>query len=384
MTGLIPVRVARKEHKDRVIGINTEASSASAAEWRRRQAESKGTASIDEAMLSAARKGKAKAKDVEVVGSTWFKGMWQDDDDPNDKTIKDEPVDDDAVGGFDGDGEAENPAAPKRAENKLSQPDQSRKRSHKGKARRQLSAVLEPPSTLQTEEEKEEWHRHQLALATLRDELGSIDINGDQDQDVMTGNTEDQPRDQKADRVYLFQFPPVVPDLNPMISKIKSEKATSNVRPEDNPPVNADVDSSTHQKTAPQITTPAAKSSVKNPIRIEDDVKPSTGLEDSKHMPRLASGRVGKLRVHASGRATLSWGGTSLELHMGIPANFLQDVVVLQMPRSKQSFTDAADGDDEKSEDVGEAAESSEGIALGLGQVRGKFIVTPDWEEIVG
>ena len=80
----------------------------------------------------------------------------------------------------------------------------------------------------------------------------------------------------------------------------------------------------------------------------------------------LASGKVGKLRVHKSGRTTLDWGGTSLELHAGMEASFLQDIVIAKTyPPEERVGRDA-------------------GQAMSFGRVFGKFVVTPDFEEIVG
>ena len=77
--------------------------------------------------------------------------------------------------------------------------------------------------------------------------------------------------------------------------------------------------------------------------------------------------------MYESGRATLSWGGTSFAVAMGTDAHFLQDVVLARMPSGTGQTTGKP----------GQAPERK-GEAMALGQVRGKFVVTPDWSEIIG
>ena len=71
-------------------------------------------------------------------------------------------------------------------------------------------------------------------------------------------------------------------------------------------------------------------------------------------------GFIGKLVVRESGKVELSWGGTSMVLGRGVSANFLSTVVVTE-----------------------NKAEDPEGVAIGMGQVMGKFVVTPDWEKML-
>lgn len=73
------------------------------------------------------------------------------------------------------------------------------------------------------------------------------------------------------------------------------------------------------------------------------------------------------MRVHESGRTTLDWGGTSYELTPGNKASFLQEVASLNMrPENERAAP----------EDAGEA--------ISLGRVKGKFVVVPNWGEMLG
>ena len=73
---------------------------------------------------------------------------------------------------------------------------------------------------------------------------------------------------------------------------------------------------------------------------------------------------------------------------MGQDAHFLQDVLVVRMfdDQVKESGEDG-DHDEAAAAAAAVAMDSSRGgiggEALGLGQVRGKFVVTPNWEEIL-
>ncbi|KAK3109479.1 hypothetical protein LTR53_017232 [Teratosphaeriaceae sp. CCFEE 6253] len=103
-----------------------------------------------------------------------------------------------------------------------------------------------------------------------------------------------------------------------------------------------------------------------------DDTAPAAAATPSRATNAVA-GAVGKLRIHASGRATLDWGGTMLEVGMGGEVGFLQDVVVLGLPdRKKGAAGEGASGDEQ--EEAGE--EEEQGWAMGMGQVKGKYIST--------
>ena len=77
-------------------------------------------------------------------------------------------------------------------------------------------------------------------------------------------------------------------------------------------------------------------------------------------------GWIGKLIVRESGRVELCWGGTNLLVGRGVDAGFLTTGVMVDMI--------------EKGPPGGGAPE---GKALSMGQVMGKFVVTPDWDKMV-
>lgn len=350
---LAPVRVTRREHVDRVVGVNTE-KSADTAGLNLKDADGRDVAAAGNAQAATTRK--ARHKDLEVVKSERkWKGVWENEDDvQNTVRIKDEPVDDDAIPALpEASTTAEAPPEDVVEEPVIkpsSSPEMSKKALAKKPRRRRPSSFRDKKPVLQTEEELQEFHRHQQDLETLADELGTIQVNAsssqDADGDAAMKDSENQLKDKKADRVYLFQLPPIVPDLCLSSSAIKAEPKSPTLhrdttKPDPIPPTN---------------TTQTA-------IKVEDEESASVITPG----PNLASGLAGKLRVYKSGRATLSWGGTSLELNMGLRTQFLQDAVLARIVPPSERVS-ANDG----------------GEVMAFGQIKGKFVVTPDWDEVVG
>jgi DNA-directed RNA polymerase III subunit RPC4 len=148
------------------------------------------------------------------------------------------------------------------------------------------------------------------------------------------------PRDGMA---YLFQIPPLMPQL--LAPSVKSEPSDPQPAP-----------SALTQKPDPKI-------------KLEDGGGGFSQLSvtDSSNTTRFSSGLVGKMRVHESGRTTLDWGGTSFELTPANKVGFLQEVVNMEIiPEAKKVVPEEG------------------GDATSLGTVKGKFIVTPDWDVMLG
>lgn len=326
--GFLPVRIGRKEHKERVIGINTEASTEASAKLLQ-QAEASGSAPTADVLERTTQKAKGKMKDLEITGERKpYKGMWQEDDRP-DVEVKSEPLSDEEMAGAEqvGIGASSNKAG-KQAEQL---PTEERKSKPRGK----------PEPNLQTDEERAEWARFQSNLQHIRAELGpatelqTVDGSGDVNMtDAAANASKPSVRD---DHVYLFQFPPIMPDLLlPGVKKEPSDAQPSNSQP---PPGGELV--------------------------IKKEEESVNSLAQIPEGPRLSSGKVGKLRVHQSGRTTLDWGGTSYELTPGNQASFLQEVVSVHVVPEKDRVVE---------EDAGEA--------ISFGRVKGKFVVTPDFSQL--
>ncbi|KAF2705832.1 hypothetical protein K504DRAFT_413746 [Pleomassaria siparia CBS 279.74] len=307
----LPVRIGRKEHHDRVVGINTEASAETPVKIQ--PTEATNMASTTEASEGILRKGKGKAKDFEITG-VQIK--------PEPVSDNEEPVPAEEVGIFE--------ASNKALENQEPQSPESEK---KGKARVKFA----PEPVMQTDEDRQEWARFQSNLRHIRAELGpnpeAVDATGDAvmaDSADAAGKSKMSVRD---NNVYLFQVPPVMPDLLP-----------PTVKPE--------------ESNEPLVTAPSTQQA---PIKIEEGTTGATAKAG------ITSGFVGKLRVHESGRTTLDWGGTSYELNPGHKASYLQEVVSLNVVPEKDRV-----------------AEEDGGDATSYGRVKGKFVVVPAWEKMLG
>lgn len=81
---------------------------------------------------------------------------------------------------------------------------------------------------------------------------------------------------------------------------------------------------------------------------------------------QLPAGRVGKLNVHASGRVSMDWGGISFELDRATAVDFLQEALIVSTPPSAEEV----DAEDDKR-------------VWAMGQLSGKFTVTPDWSKML-
>ncbi|TGO45422.1 hypothetical protein BOTNAR_0671g00030 [Botryotinia narcissicola] len=211
---------------------------------------------------------------------------------------------------------------------------------------------------IQTEEDKFEYERYLEDVDILAEELrllrgtvdktakdkgkgNAVDVDGDVGMDGEQEQDEAQPEANHADgRIYLFQFPPVLPRLfNPQVENSDDVVVTQSSEKVD----------LTDEK--------------ENGIKKESEeviIKTEPNLAQENEALVSEQGYIGKLVVRKSGKVELDWGGTSMAVGRGVPAAFLSQIVLAEDPKG----------------------EAPEGVATGLGKVMGKFIVTPDWEKI--
>jgi DNA-directed RNA polymerase III subunit RPC4 len=351
-SGLPPIRITRKDHVERVKSVNTDASSATSAAIRQ-QAKDSG-ASVEDVAESALRKGKSTAQGGSTAQTTRpFRGVWGNEGDD----IKQEPMDErpDGAHGKDHDGAGSVHLSP------TSSPERGKKPRTR-RPRRPSSPIL------QTEEERREYDIKRENLRLLREELGSGTTN-DRDKDGdQTMADADSPPDTRQDRLYLFQFPPVLPAL---VDPEKPEWEEGEQQPGD------------------------------GAIKVEDEAPLDKHGERSDpkgdRFPRLDRGMAGKLRVHESGRCTISWGSIEMDVNMGIDSQFLQDIVYVDMTKSQQKPAGqqenvakpeegGEDSEQQKTNGKGKEPQTTETKheAMSLGQVKGKFVVTPNWDDLFG
>jgi DNA-directed RNA polymerase III subunit RPC4 len=315
---LVPIRIARVPHKERGFGSKVDRSA------KKEDAAVKvDTIEGDDITAKPKPKERQKARDVEVVAETsGFHAVYSDSesDSKPKPQIKSEPDVEDARDKF---------SSPSMVDETPS----SLKGKGKDKAKpRTLSSnsCEEYDEEIELDREEEERRRNDLDL--VRTELGKSDADGDP---VMS---DAEAGEQRAEKVYLFQFPPTLPDLEPIVVK-------------------PDPDASNENGDIMQLDPPSNASK-------------TITIKDEPQIAKLPSGAVGKMRVHASGRVAMDWGGMSLCLGAGARADFLQTVVATTLPDQK----DNAAG----------SASIEEGQAINLGRIKEKFVVTPNWEELLG
>jgi DNA-directed RNA polymerase III subunit RPC4 len=284
---LLPVRIGRREHVERAVAINTEASSEAAAKILQ-QAEATGGEIKAEPVDLVTRKGKGKAKDLEITGVRRpYKGMWQEDDE-SDVPVKAEPLSDD---------EAMPDAVPV-GNTELSEPVANGAKLKKEPKIRIRSKKGQEP-VLQTEEEKQEHARFNMFQNAVRFELGP---DGDETAEPRTEST------------YIFQLPPIAPRAK--VGDVKTE-------PEPAP-----------------VPAPGTKV-VKKTVKADPDKTKTQAM-------LLGDSAVGKIRVHESGRTTLLWGGKVYDMIASNPADSVGEVMeVNHIPENMRVVPeDHGDGSD--------------------------------------
>ncbi|KAM0204339.1 hypothetical protein ACHAPI_000092 [Fusarium lateritium] len=189
----------------------------------------------------------------------------------------------------------------------------------------------------------------QTDLEILANELGAVEIS-----DGEEGKTEGPSN--KDGRMYLFQFPPILPPLKP----VAQPKSASKVKPEPGQDDDNILES-----------TPAAADA--DPVDLTDDMNGTgfniPGFEDPEQkagfMSSLLSsgGMVGQLKVRKSGRVEMDWSGSTMELSPATGMNFLTTAVIIEE-------------NDEKPRPGVVGGES-----IGMGKIMGRFVLAPKWDE---
>lgn len=185
-------------------------------------------------------------------------------------------------------------------------------------------------------------------------------------------------------KLFLFQLPPLTPFLIdpsaiPEEPEVKVEQS-GDTRTATIPTTTIDATTGSEVKKDPDA--PATKTGKRGP---EFD-----GLLTASEPQRLPSGIVGKLRVHKSGKVSLDWGGTDMEVRWGSEVGFLQDVVLVKSGDEHKGENGAGDDREEDEDDVvggrrtTDGATKAQGVGktYALGQVRKKLVLVPDWVKL--
>ncbi|KAL1863555.1 hypothetical protein Plec18167_000649 [Paecilomyces lecythidis] len=348
--GLRPIRVERHEHEDRVVSVNMEEGSSTSANLRRQAQEKAGD---DNALF------------VEEEVPT--------DTEPQ---VKKEPTDGDeimtdAIPRAEEAGEASFisddgflPTQKVRVRRKVSIKDKEKEKE------KVPPAAKDPRSLLRTKEEIEEFERHENDLKAMIDllaveekpsapeptveapgtgEAGAVEADADASEKELS--TEEQlAKDKHAGQLFLLQFPPMTPNLiSPSAEGAEGGEG-------------GEAPAETDQPDGSAIKREENGAEVEEIQVAQEPTKVVTAANQ-----HLRAGRVGKLNLHASGRVTLDWGGISFELDRATEVDFLQEALIV-------SNASTATTDDEFAE---------EKRVWAMGQLSGKFVVTPDWEAIL-
>ena len=180
----------------------------------------------------------------------------------------------------------------------------------------------------------------------LASELGAVTVHED-------GETKTEGPANKDGRMYLFQFPPLLPPIKQVAapqpkSKVKEEPNAVNMldavpSASDAAPVDLTLEEASRQATAE-----------------EEEEEERDGFR-SQLLPQ--GGMIGKLNVRKSGKVELDWGGMTLEMSPAAGMNFLTTAVIVEE-------------NDEKPQD---GVIGGDGIAMG--KIMGRFVLAPVWNE---
>lgn len=226
----------------------------------------------------------------------------------------------------------------------------------KAKPRRPSDKKAKMP-VMQTEEDRSEWGRHLEDIEILRKELGGMAANlQPQDKgknveggvDVEGGAVQEPPKEQMEDgRVYLFQFPPVLPKLydhefgtnpNYIMDDPDAEMTPLDLTKDDEPKIKAE----------------------EKVIEIKQEEPDEEELRRQREGDKLVleEGEMGKLVLRESGEVELVWGGTNMKVGRGIETSFF----------SAGAVTDSIDA----------PAMNGRAETMAMGEVMGKFVVILD------
>lgn len=354
--GLRPIRVERHEHEERQVGVSTEASSSTSAELRR---QAKEKAAQDNALF---------VEEEEAAPSV-----------ETEPKIKKEPTDGDEIMTDAIPHVSEVSGAITTDDEGLPEPRVRVRRdvSPKKKAKEKEVKVekKDPRSLLRTKEEIEEYERHAHDLEVLKDLL-SIEEKPPRDPeaadaktgaDDMTDTDEELVKDKHSGQLFLLQFPPMTPNLvipggaqegaEATEGDVTITGATTTAAAPGGPPIKREEEGADVQEVGAR---PAAQEAPKLVTATEQ---------------QLPAGRVGRLHLHASGRVTLDWGGISFELDRATEVDFLQEALIASSPSTAAAA--GAEGEEVKPEP------DEDKRVWAMGQLSGKFVVTPDWEKIL-
>lgn len=183
-------------------------------------------------------------------------------------------------------------------------------------------------------------------MQLLASELGAVTVT--EDGEIKTEGPAD-----KDGRLYLFQFPPLLPPLKMVPSpqsKVKGERGSF-----------GGFDAAPVDLTRAEAGQGAGTEATAEEEEEEEDPEEAAGGFRSQLLSQ--GGMIGKLNVRRSGKVELDWGGMTLEMSPAAGMNFLTTAVIVEENDEKAQH-----------DKVG-------GEAVGMGKIMGRFILAPIWSD---
>ncbi|CUS15724.1 unnamed protein product [Tuber aestivum] len=342
-----PVRVPRSEHVDRTTVVNTDASS---------------------------KKGKL---DPRIKNESPLEDSIKVKEEPEDYNTNTEWL--------------SSPGASRKTKAPTSSPEIKKKETKIHTKRRRSSSNKANPLLASAETKEELKVEEKDRLKTLEELAGSFtDIKLDKDGDASMDEAVREPGNSETEnQIFFFQFPSMLPQLvaPPIQQKGPWDAPVSQTGPNLTPTEKHRVGSST---VAPSdinpipLTTSLPQTSAPPPNSAPPETKmpppPSIPKQSLKAQQTLLEafpppGIAGNLRVHKSGRMTILWGNPAdgepfeMDVSRGTDCLFLQEAVVVKLTSPWGE------------EDVDEKG-VRKGAAFSLGQVKGRFVVSPDFDDL--
>lgn len=238
----------------------------------------------------------------------------------------------------------------------------SRLESNKRSTKKLDSKTKDHRALNETVEERAERLRLQDDINNLKEAFSNkSDTNEDTNarDEAVSGRHEHE-------KMFLFQLPPLVPHLlNLSTSNSQNEEMVDT----DQVQVKIeDANAAAAAATAVASTAEVAPKEAEQGKTISKSV-PAIYTADAEFQQRLPEGFVGKLRIHQSGKVTLDWGGTDMEVRYGTEVDFLQDVICVEEPASERIELDGN-------------SMPELGKSYAIGQIDRKMVLVPDWSRL--
>lgn len=227
-------------------------------------------------------------------------------------------------------------------------PEQEKKR---GKA---LAAEAKSKKALPQDTEE---RMIQTDLQLLASELGTISI-ASKAEEGEEGESKPEGPSNKDGRLYLFQFPPLLPPLK----QTAMPKTSLKVKEEESQQVS--MLDALADPTPVDLT--QEESAAASGAEVEDEEEEEAEAAEGFRGQMLSHGGVvGRLNVRRSGKVELDWGGCILELSPAAGMNFLTTAVMLEESDEKPQQNGGVTG----------------GESIGMGKIMGRFVLAPVWSE---